>query len=320
MKLESTVGLGTFPFSNVFAPVDAKTAEAIIHAFIDEGGKYIQTAPYYDGVDTLVGQILREIPRDKYYISTLCVKNREGDRVGNRQAIFEQCEDSLKHLGLEYIDIYMTSTTKATDASFSETIGAMEDLKEQGKIRHIGVTNVTLEQLMEYNASGSVTFVQNRFSYINRSMDKDFTDYCTSNSIQLVPYGVIEHGLLTSKNLKPFQLRKDDLRHVLPEFDDERKSLLHHWVLDHVYPIAQKFNTTVEALAIWWALQQPNITIPVVGATEVTQIEESLKALQLPTDAPELLQKMDSAYSKLSEDIEARYSQSVEQYLGNVYK
>lgn len=318
MQSSDGVGLGTFPFSKVFRIIDETDAREVVYAFLDLGGRYIQTAPYYEGVDPLMGRILRDVPRDRYYLSTLCAKNRQGVRTGTYEAIMEQCDDSLGQLGLDHLDLYMTSTTKVTDASFGETIGAMQDLQKQGKIRDIGVANVTLEQLREYNSTGIVQFVQNRFSLINPSIGDEFNRYCSEHGIGLIPYNTIEHGLLTKRILGEFELREDDLRHILPEFRDEAVDVIRRWAIAHLKPIADSADTSIEALAIWWALKQPNAVICVVGATTVEQITSSFGALEIP-DEPRILNRLDEAYAALENDIRERYSQGVQEFLGNFY-
>lgn len=141
------VGLGTFPFSNVFGLLDEKEAKKITFSFLDKGGTYIQTAPYYKGVDPLMGKILKKVRRDKFLWGTLCVKDRQSALSGKYSSVIAQCDDFLQKTGFEYIDLYLTSTPEAKDAPFAETIEAMLHLKKQGKVREIGVCNVTLTQL-----------------------------------------------------------------------------------------------------------------------------------------------------------------------------
>lgn len=319
MKLFDGVGLGTFPFSNVFSQVDERRAENIVRTFLDFKGKYIQTAPYYPGVDEVLFKILKKISREKYFISTLCVKNRKGDREGRYSSIIEQCEDSLTHLGLKYIDLLMTSTTKAEDASLEETISAMVDLQLQGKIRRIGVCNVNLNQLKRYNSTGHVQFVQNRFSLLDRKEDYEFNEYCNVNNIGLIPYNVIERGLLTNKVLKGIELRAGDLRNSKPEFRIDAQRLIGEWVSKYLKPLADQYRVSIEALVIAWTLNQQNVSLCVIGATSPQQVQSCLQATKVRMDNVTMT-KIENAYSILEDGIKNSYNQTIQNYLGNAYK
>jgi aryl-alcohol dehydrogenase-like predicted oxidoreductase len=318
MKIQG-IGLGTFPFSNVFGLLNEQEAEKITFSFLDRGGKYIQTAPYYTNVDPLMGKILKNRSRDSYFLGTLCAKDRQNAKSGKYSSIVSQCEDSLTQLRTEYIDLYLTSTPKVTDAPFSETIGAMLDLQKQGKIRGIGVCNVTLEQLKEYNTSGAVKYVQNRFSLVDQSFDNNFLTYCHQNDIQLIAYNVIEWGILTNKILKDLNLRENDLRtQVLPVFNDEPLGVLRQWVIHFLKPIAERNNTKIEALAIHWALNQYRVAVCLVGATRNEQILSSLNALNL-NGRTDIVKQLDVAYKELSDGVKIKYGKELNDFLKNSY-
>ena len=319
MKLLGGIGLGTFPFSRVFGEINTKEAERIVNTYIDSGGKYIQTAPYYVGVDSLMGRILKSIPREKYYISTLCVKNREGIRTGKYEAVIKQCEDSLRHFGLDYIDLYMTSTPKADDAPYRETVQAMADLQKQGKIREIGVANVNLNQLREYNSSGKVKFVQNRFSLLDQSISLELKNYCSQNNIGFIPYNVIEWGILTDRILSDITLRDNDLRKTLPIFRSEALTLIREWVSEYLKPIANELNTSIEGISILWALHQPGVSLCVLGATKVSQIRNNLLVRCLPCDMA-IFENVNEAYRKLEHMVIQKGGTTVAEYFGNSYK
>ena len=318
MKLDG-IGLGTFPFSNVFGLNSEEEANKITHTFLGSGGRYIQTSPYYKGVESLLGKILKNVPRQQYILGTLCVKDRQSKLSGKYASIIAQCEDSLRYLNMEYIDLYLTSTPEAKDAPFSETIQAMLDLKKQGKIREIGVCNVTLAQLKEYNFNGAVKYVQNRFSIIDQVQDREVRAYCQQKNIGLVPYNVIEWGLLTSKMLGHWTLRENDLRKkVLPVFGDEPVQVLHQWIVHFLQPLAEENHTTIEALAIHWVLSQPAVSVCPVGATKNDQVLASLKALALK-GRTDIVKKMDQAYQELEVGVRAKYGKELNDFLRNSY-
>jgi aryl-alcohol dehydrogenase-like predicted oxidoreductase len=315
----SKIGLGTFPFSNVFGPVSESEIADIVYEYLDLGGQYIQTAPYYTGVDPILKKILAKISRKKYCLATLCVKDRKGVKSGKYSAIIEQCNDSLSQLGIDYIDLLMTSSAKGSDVPFAETIDAMVDLRKQGKIRSIGVCNVNLEQLKEYNSNGVVSYVQNRFSLIDQSLSVMFINYCEKENIKLIPYNVIEWGILTNKAIIGIALREGDSRKKLSSvFNDEQLSLVQDWVVSQLKPIAEKYNTSIESLAIFWVNNQKLVSTSVVGATKKEQLRSSMRALALEK-SPVILAALDKAYVVLADTIRSKHGKGVNEFLKNSY-
>ncbi len=317
--MKNRIGLGTFPFSNVFGQTNDAEAKAIVHRFLDQGGEYIQTAPYYNDVEALLGKILKNIPRERYFLTSLCVKDKNSILSGKRDSIFIQCDESLSRLGVDYLDLYLTSTPEAKDAPFTETIAAMVELQKQGKIREIGVCNVTLEQLKVYNVHNTVKYVQNRFSILDQEQDRDVREYCISNKIKLIPYNTIEWGILTNKILVDWVLGKGDLRKkVLPVFNQEQIGVIRSWVIKYLKPIADRNNSTIESLVLHWAISQPSIFVTPVGATKVEQIESSLKTNDLE-GRYDITVEMNIAYEKLCSEIQSKYQMQLNDFLRNSY-
>lgn len=320
MKPPNRIGLGTFPFASVFSKVSDYRAKSIVRKFLDLGGFYIDTAPIYGfaQAETLLGRTLQSIPRDKYYIASKCGyvwgSDKKPQLSGKYQDVISEFEKSLRRLNLERIDLYM-SHVPDPDTPFEETMSALANLQAQRKIKDIGVSNVSLEQLQEYNKTGLVKFVQNRFSLLNRSFDPDFIAYCEEQGIGIIPYQVIERGLLTDKAVEGIELREGDLRHKKPEFVSEVRQVIGRWVGEHLEPIAEDLETSVSALAIWWALQQPAIAFCIVGATEEAQVVSNLRAVSL--DPPDdTLERINTSCQALADEIDRNYGKSVREFMG----
>ncbi|KAA3641010.1 MAG: aldo/keto reductase [Bacteroidetes bacterium] len=314
------IGLGTHPFSNVFGRINETEVKKIVYKYLDLGGKYIHTAPYYKGVDPILKKVLKEVPRNSYYLGTLCLKDRQGLKSGKYDAIIEQCEDSLMELGVDHLDLLMPSSARGSDAPYAETMGALVDLKKQGKIRSIGVCNVNLEQLKEFNKNGDVSFVQNRFSFIDRSFSQEFIDYCEANQIFFIPYNVIEWGLLTNKILKGINLKNDDFRKKLSiMFNEEPLSVLTDWALNYLKPIANKYQTSIEAMAICWVMNQKQVSTPVIGATKTEQLVSSMQALNLEHPS-EIINQLERVYSILVETVQRQKGLQLNQFIRNSYE
>ncbi len=326
MKLLNGIGLGTFPFASPFTPVDGKTAGSILDAYLNGGGRYIDTAPTYGlgKVEELLGELLTKYPRDRFFINTSCGHVRDGEKLrlsGKYNDVLKECDESLRRLHLDYVDLYI-SHVPDPETPFTETMRALEEIKKVGKAKHIGVSNVTLEQLQEYNASGSVEFVQNRFSLINQDLPSAFQDYCKANNIGVIAYQVLDRGLLTDSVLKKLALGENDLRRRKPEFRENVVREIGAWVGESLQPIAADANINVSTLAIWWALQQPSVALCQCGATNLKQVQQILKVPELQP-MPEVLVDVDAAYGLLEKRIRDRFSQSVREFTGlatyNIY-
>src|SRR3989344_9210303 len=178
MEKRNRVGLGTFPLAGVFSPVTKTKAKRVVQKFLDEGGYYIDTAPLYGfgEVEILLGDALKKYSRNQFYITTKCgyidVEGKTFQTIqksGKYKDVVRECERSLKRLQLDYVDLYFVHSPDP-DTPFDETMEALFKLQKDGKIKEIGVSNVNLEELKEYNKFGNVKYIQNRFSLINHSI------------------------------------------------------------------------------------------------------------------------------------------------------
>lgn len=282
------VGLGTYPFANVYSPLSKKGAKNVVRLFIDKGGYYIDTAPVYGfgEVETLLGEVLRDFPREKYYISTKCgyvdVEGKTFQTVqksGKYEDVIDECEKSLKRLRTDYIDLYFVHWPDP-NTPFDETMSALSKLQEDGKIKEIGVSNITLEELQEYNKRGGVKYIQNRFSLINRSISRELEEYMMDNSIKLVPYQIIDRGLLTEKV-------------------QEKSTIIGDWVRTSLSPIAKRAGITLSQLSIAWALHQKFVGFVLVGVTNPQNVEINLHADSILL-SDETMRQIDDAIAILS--------------------
>jgi aryl-alcohol dehydrogenase-like predicted oxidoreductase len=320
MRIKNKVGLGTFPFANPFTPIESAEIEKIIRTYIKGGGQYIDTAPTYaDGnVEQTLGRILKGFGRDEYFISSMCGYVRQPDGKYSVSGKFEDvlidCDKSLERLGVEYLDLYMSHIPDPS-TPFSETMRALVNLKQQGKIKHIGVANVNSAQLLEYNLNGDIEIVQNRSSFINRAISQDLLDYCQTNNIGLIFYQAIERGLLTNKIAEGFTLREGDLRNKKPEFKEEIRNEIGQWVKTYLIPIASANNVSVSTLVIWWAMQQQQVSAVLFGAISKDQLEINLKAIRLELGKKDK-EMLEDSYDALREILMKNHGLTIRQYMG----
>lgn len=241
-------------------------------------------------------------------------ENNQFKKSGKYKDVIAACEGSLKRLQIDYLDLYI-SHTPDTETPFEETISAMSELKKQGKIREIGVSNVSLEQLKNYNSSGQVKFVENRFSLLNRNFNSEFLSYCKTKGIGIIGFQIIERGLLTDRVLEGISLRDGDLRLKKPEFSQSITQEIGVWVKTSLKPIADELKLPISGLALWWAMQQPSMATCLVGATKEIQLRSTLKALNIKSN-PHIVKRIDSEYEKFERKIESQYSKSVRSFMG----
>lgn len=317
---KNKVGLGTFPLAGVFKPITKEDAKNLVRTFLDNGGYYIDTAPIYGMgyVEELLGEVLKDYPRESYYLITKCgyigIEDRKPLKSGKHADVVRECEKSLKRLGLDNIDLYF-SHSPDSGTPFDETVSALSLLQEQGKIEHIGVSNVNLAELKEYNKTGKVEFIQNRFSLLNRSIDRELEDYMLENNILLVPYQVIDRGQLTGKVFENLDLKDGDLRKGRSDWEPFVLEVISGWVKENLSPIAKRLGITLGQLSVAWALNQKFVGFVVVGSTNKEYILVNLKADKIKLQ-PEELKQIDAAYRRLESIVRDKYGKSLREFRG----
>lgn len=320
MKNKNRVGLGTFPLVGVFNEISTKNAEKIVRHFLDNGGYYIDVAPLYGNgtIESMLGRVLKSYPRNSFYIITKTVKHV--DRHGNLfvsskyNDVVEQMANSLIRLNLDYVDQLMIHQP-AADAPISETLSALEYLQKVGKVKELAVSNVNLQELKEYNKTGKIKYVQNRFSFISRSLSPDFKKYLLDNNIYLIPYHILEIGLLTNMALGDYKLREGDLRLKLPYWNEENQKLIFEFVGTKMVPIAKNLGITVEQLNLAWALKQKFIDFIVVGTTKIEYVDINLKSNNIELDN-ETVEELEKLYLEFEKSVVDKYGKSLREFRG----
>ena len=322
--MKNRVGLGTFPLAGVFSKISEDKAKDIVRQFINNGGYYIDTAPMYGfgEVEVLLGEVLKNFPRDKFYLATKCgyidVEGKTFQTIqksGKYDDVVRECDRSLKRLCLDYIDLYFMHSPDP-DTPADETMKALSRLQEQGKIKEIGVSNVNLAELKEYNKTNKVRFIQNRFSLINRSIDKELEQYLVSKKIGLIPYQVIDRSQLTSKVFEGVEnLREGDLRIGRSDWLPERIDVISDWVKENLSPIAKKLGVTIGQLSIAWALHQKYLSFVIVGVTNPEFIPINLRANDIVL-SDDIISEINNAYTQLENLIKEKYSQTIREFRG----
>lgn len=312
------IGLGTFPFSGVFSPVSQEDAERITAAFLDLGGHYIETAPSYPRNNVQMGALIAKFPRQELLIGSKCVldldENGNMYNSGKPETVRQQVLKELKRLGVDYLDLLEAHYT-ASDVSCQVVAQVLNELKKEGLVRYIGASNASREDIAGYVAGGGIDYVQNRYSIIHRSPTQSIADICAENNIRFNPYQVIERGQLNQRQHADSTWRDGDLRHKKPEYTGEVFTRVRSWVVETLGGIAKEAGLTMEALSIRWAFSKPQVTMPVVGATKLWQLQTNMAVgtEPLPED---VLCAVDAAYAAFAAEIQFAYGKSLEAFRG----
>ena len=291
----------------MWGSTDRKEAiEAIVAAY-EVGVTTIDTAPIYgQGTsEEIVGEALKDIPRDKTQILTkfgLRWDLAEGDfafhskknngedieiyKYAGKDSIIYECEQSLKRLGTDYIDLYQIHWPDST-TPLDETFEAVAQLIEQGKIRYAGVCNYNAQLMAEAEKTLPLVSNQIPFSMVNRAVEDETIPYCIKHNKAVLAYSPLERGLLTGKIHVGHQFQEGDHRakhpHFQPDFIDKTNILL-----ERIKPLADDKGVTLAQLVLRWTVERPGITIALAGARNAQQSVQNAKAMDFNLTQEEL--------------------------------
>ncbi len=268
-----------------------------IRASYDLGVTSIDTAPIYGQGESeeIVGEAIKGIPRDKLQILTkfgMSWDDTKGkfyfkskDNAGNvidiykysgKERVIQECEDSLRRLNTDYIDLYQIHWPDVT-TPISETFEAVEKLIQQGKVRYAGVCNYSATQMAE--AEKVVKLVSNQipFSMVNRDVEKETVPYCIKNGKSVLAYSPMERGLLTGKITPGYKFQQGDHRRMHKAFSDKNIKITNQ-LLEKIKPIADEKGATLAQLVLKWTVEREGITIALAGARNAEQSVQNAKA------------------------------------------
>lgn len=283
----TTIGLGTWamggPWQFGWGPQDDDEAVAAIVKALDTGINWIDTAPAYGlgHSEELIGQALRRTGA-KPFIATKCgiLWNERKEKVTclKKRSIRKECHDSLKRLGIDVIDLYQMHWPDP-DEDAEEAWEEMVRLKEQGKVRYLGVSNFAVEHLDRVRRIREPVSLQPPYSMLHREAEDELLGYCAANNIGVVAYSPMQRGLLTGKFSRErlAELAVDDHRRRNPDFQEPQFSATMQLV-EKLRPIAGRTKRPLAQLAIAWVLRRAEVTAAIVGARRPAQIEETAPA------------------------------------------
>jgi aryl-alcohol dehydrogenase-like predicted oxidoreductase len=274
----SRIGLGTWSIGgSMWGGTDEQAALETILEALEQGITLLDTAPVYGlgRAEELVGRALaRYGKRREVIIATKVGLEWRGDQVfrnSSKARIMKEINDSLRRLKTDYIDIYQIHWPDPL-VPIEETAAAMYQLYKQGKIRAIGVSNYSLEQLNLFRQAAPLHTVQPPYNLFERGVERDVLPYCRIHGISTLTYGSLCRGLLSGKMKLNSEFRGDDVRKIDPKFRLPRYAQ-YLQAVERLDRFAQaNFGKRVLELAMRWALDQPFVTVALWGARHPKQL------------------------------------------------
>lgn len=288
-----------------------------IQAGFDLGVSSIDTAPVYgQGLsEEIVGEAIKGMPRDRVQILTkyglswsdtkgqLFFHSRDNDgkpldiyRYSGKEAVKKECEISLKRLGTDYIDLLQIHWADPT-TPVQETMEAVAELIQEGKVRYAGVCNYDLALMKEAAKYIDLVSDQVPYSMLKRDIEKDLVPYLIEKNQSVLAYSPLQRGLLAGR-IKPGHSFSDgDTRADQPYYTNKNLELTNAF-LEKLKPLAADKNATLSQLVVRWTIEQPGITIALVGARNASQALENAKAAQIKL-SPEEISYIDAELAKL---------------------
>ena len=278
----SAIGLGCMNMSFGYGPVDDDVSTRLLNLAIDTGYTFLDTAMVYGSGhnESLIGKALGN-RRNEYVLATKCGLSRDGIN-GRPEVITDNCDASLKRLGMDVIDLYYLHRVDPK-VPIEDSVGAMARLVEQGKIREIGLSEVCTDNLRRAHKTHPVAALQSEYSLWSRTPERGILQACSELGITLVPFSPLGRGFLTGKAQDVSHLDEDDLRSTIarPRFEPEAFAE-NVKLLEPFGAIAEANNCTRAQLALAWLLfgqDQTMVSIP--GTKHIEYMQENAAASEI---------------------------------------
>lgn len=310
----SRMGLGTWSIGGGSAWGGDHDLQTVVDTIVEApklGVNLIDTAPGYNfgNSEKILGMALQKMNREDVKIITKCGVTWDQEMKGdlfnkvngiqlyknlNSDSIKREIEESLKRMGTDYVDVYMTHWQSIEGSEYyvpiQKTMEVLNDLKAQGKIKAIGAANVDIKQIQEYLKHGELDIVQAKYSILDRGIEDEIIPCCRENGVTIQAYSPLEMGLLSGTMPRDYKPVGAQIPKKWFQPDNMQKAMD---VMDQWKPLCEKYNCTIANLALAWILAQGEFINLLSGSTTVDQIKENVKSTELELDPADVAMMRD---------------------------
>jgi aryl-alcohol dehydrogenase-like predicted oxidoreductase len=287
------LGFGCWGMSDAYGPADDQQSLATIEAALAAGIRHFDTADVYGNGhnEALLGRALAGRRKDVFVATKFGFVGDEHGQVsidGRPERVKTACEDSLRRLGTEVIDLYYLHR-RDERVPIEETVGAMAELVREGKVRYLGLSEVSAATLRRASAVHPIAALQSEYSLFTRTPEKTVLPACRELGTMLVAFSPLGRGLLTGKVKSREQLSEGDYRKEMPRFAEEnlQKNLA---LVEALEAMAAARNASAAQIALAWLLAQGKDILPIPGMKRQAHLQDNLGALQVQLTPDELAQ------------------------------
>jgi aryl-alcohol dehydrogenase-like predicted oxidoreductase len=286
--ITSVIGLGCMGMSEWYGPTNDEESQATIKLALDMGLNFLDTADVYGNGhnETLLGRALKGVRQEVILATKFGFLPNEAGLNGRPEYVKQACDASLARLGTDYIDLFYLHRIDP-QVPLKETTGAMADLVSEGKVRYLGLSEVSAASLKQANTEHPITALQSEYSIWVRDIETEIKTACSELNVAIVPYSPLGRGFLTGKISAPDQFGENDFRTDIPLFQAENFEANLN-IVKELEQIAAAKNCKASQVALAWLSAQGEDIFPIPGTKRRTYLKENIESLEFKLTAGEL--------------------------------